>query len=78
VTTVSSGRGKGATRKVAPQPAFTFYRWQMAPEKVIIQTPWRHPYEQAAGVARHTVSTRGTILLLVKGAAPCCFTEVSV
>ena len=35
-------------------------------------------YEQAAGVAVHTVLTRFTILPLVNGAAPCCFTEVSL
>jgi hypothetical protein len=35
-------------------------------------------YEQAAGAAVHTVLTRFTILPLVNGAAPCCFTEVSL
>ena len=35
-------------------------------------------YEQAAGEAVHAVLTRLTILLLVKGEAPCCLMEVSV
>ena len=35
-------------------------------------------YEQAAGVLVHAVLTRLTILLLVKGEAPCCLMAVLV